>query len=168
MNLMHLITATVALTLACSAGAQLKPSTSKPPLTPPSAESAAKADAPATAASVVEAKEAAAQAAAEKWLALLDRGEFGKAWDETAKLFRERVKRQQWVDGLPATRKPFGSMKSRKFELAVYKTSLPGAPDGEYVTMRFITAFEKKSDAEELLTLALEDGAWRATGYLIK
>src|SRR5512134_3045938 len=155
------------LAVACSAGAQLKPSTSKPLLTPPAAPSAPKADAPATAGSVEEAKEAAAQAAAEKWLALLDRGEFGKAWDECAQLFRERVTREQWVDGLPATRKPFGAMRSRKFEIAVYKTTLPGAPDGEDVTARFITTFEKK-EAEELLTLALENGVWRTTGYLIK
>jgi hypothetical protein len=78
------------------------------------------------------------------------------------------VTRQQWVDGLPATRKPFGAMKSRKFEIAVYKTSLPGAPDGEYVTLRFISTFEKKGQAEELLTLVLENGVWRTTGYQIK
>jgi hypothetical protein len=35
-------------------------------------------------------------------------------------------------------------------------------------TVRFITPFEKKSQAEELLTLALENGAWRTTGYQIK
>jgi len=167
MNLMRWLAAGVLLTLCCSAGAQLKPSTSKPPLTPPAAPSAPKADAPAKAGSVEEAKEAAAQAAAEKWLALLDRAEFGKAWDECAQLFRERVTREQWVDGLPATRKPFGAMKERRFEIAVYKTELPGAPDGEYVTARFITTFEKK-EAEELLTLALESGVWRTTGYLIK
>jgi Protein of unknown function (DUF4019) len=167
MNLMRWLAAGALLTLTCSAAAQLKPSTSKPPLTPQAAPSAPKAEVPAKAGSVEEAKEAAAQAAAEKWLALLDRGEFGKAWDECAQLFRERVTREQWVDGLPATRKPFGAMKSRRFEIAVYKTELQGAPDGEYVTARFITTFEKK-EAEELLTLALENGAWRTTGYLIK
>jgi hypothetical protein len=160
-----------AVLLICSgtSDAQLKPSTSKPPLSPESMPSAKKDAEPAKRDPAVdEAKEAEARAAAEKWLALIDRGEFGKAWDETAKLFRERVTRQQWVDGLPATRAPFGAMKSRKFELAVYKTSLSGAPDGEYVTMRFITTFEKKVDAEELLTLVLEGGGWRVTGYLIK
>jgi hypothetical protein len=168
MNLMRFLLAAALLTLAWSAGAQLKPSTGKPPLTSPTAAPAPKTDAVAKGGSVEDAKEAAAQAAAEKWLALLDRGEFGKAWDECALLFRERVTRQQWVDGLPATRAPFGAMKSRKFELAVYKTSLPGAPDGEYVTVRFVTTFEKKDQAEELLTLALENGVWRTTGYLIK
>ena len=59
-------------------------------------------------------REIAAQAAGEKWLGLLDRGEYAKAWEECAQLFRQRVTRQQWVDSLPTTRAPFGAMKSRK------------------------------------------------------
>ncbi len=112
-------------------------------------------------------KELAAQAAGEKWLDLLDRGEYGKAWDDCAPLFRQRVTREQWVDSLPSTRAPFGAMKSRKVEVAAYKTSLPGAPDGQYVAVRYRTSFEKK-DAEEGITLVFEDGVWRPTGYFIR
>jgi hypothetical protein len=78
------------------------------------------------------------------------------------------VTREQWVSSLPATRAPFGAAKSRQVDAAAYRTSLPGAPDGEYVTVRFRTKFEKKENAEELVTLAYEDGAWKPTGYLIK
>ena len=113
-------------------------------------------------------REIAAQAAGEKWLGLLDRGEFGKAWDECAQLFRQRVTREQWVDTLPSTRAPFGVVKSRKVEVAAYKTALPGAPDGQYVTVRYRTSFENKEAAEELITLAFEDGVWRPTGYFIR
>ena len=113
-------------------------------------------------------REIAAQAAGEKWLGLLDRGEYAKAWEECAQLFRQRVTRQQWVDSLPTTRAPFGAMKSRKVEAAGYRTSLPGVPDGQYVTVRYRTDFEKKEGAEEVVTLAFEDGVWRPTGYLIR
>lgn len=113
-------------------------------------------------------KEIAAQAAGEKWLGLLDSGEYSKAWDECAPLFRQRVTREQWVDSLPSTRAPFGAVKSRKVEIAAYKTSLPGAPDGQYVTVRYRTNFEKKEGAEELVTLAFEQGVWRPTGYFIR
>ena len=113
-------------------------------------------------------REIAAQAAGEKWLSLLDRGEYGTAWDQCAQLFRQRVMREQWIDSLPATRGPFGATKSRKVEVAAYKTSLPGAPDGQYVTVRYRTNFEKKDGAEELVTLAFEDGAWRPTGSFIR
>ena len=113
-------------------------------------------------------RELAARAAGERWLALLDRGEYGKAWDDCAQLFRQRVTREQWVDSLPSTRAPFGAMKSRNVETAGYKTSLPGAPDGQYVTVRYRTNFENKENAEELITLSFEDGLWRPTGYFIR
>lgn len=113
-------------------------------------------------------KELAAQAAAEKWLGLIDSGEYEKTWEQSARLFRERVTREQWTSSLPTTRAPFGAMKSRKIDAAAYKTSLPGVPDGEYVTVRFNTTFEKKEKAEELVTLSYEGGEWRPVGYFIR
>jgi hypothetical protein len=38
-------------------------------------------------------------------------------------------------------------------------------PDGDYVTVRFSTRFEKKDEAQELVTLVYEGGAWRPLGY---
>lgn len=110
-------------------------------------------------------KELAARVAAEKWLAILDAGDYGKAWDQAAKTFRERVKREQWVESLPKTRGALGAAKSRTVEVSSFKPSLPGMPAGDYVTVRFSTNFEKKNDAQELVTLVLEDGAWRPLGY---
>jgi len=144
-----------------TASAQLKPSSPTNPPLPPSKTESQRAEAQAS-------KELAARMAAERWLALLDAGEYGKAWDGCAQLFRQRVTRQQWIESLPPTRSAFGALKERHSEVATYKTSLPGAPDGEYVTVRFSSQFEKKADAEELLTLILEDGAWRPTGYFIR
>jgi hypothetical protein len=122
------------LALTIAAQAQLKPPlpSEQPPLGGPLPNEA------------VGAKEMAAQAAARRWLEMIDRGDYGRAWNECAQLFRERVPRQQWLDSLPATRKPFGAARSRRVELATYKTTLPGVPDGEYVTVRFGTDFEKK------------------------
>ena len=51
----------------------------------------------------------------------------------------------------------------------VYKTSVPGAPDGEYVVIQFQTIFEHKASAIETVTPSKEkDGAWRVSGYYIK
>jgi Protein of unknown function (DUF4019) len=110
-------------------------------------------------------KELAARVAAEKWLAILDAGDYGKAWDQAAKTFRERVKREQWVENLPKSRGALGAAKSRNVEVSSFKPSLPGMPAGDYVTVRFSTNFEKKNDAQELVTLVYEDGAWRPLGY---
>ncbi len=141
-----------------AAEAQLKPpgpGTTPPPPTPAEAQ---KTEAQAF-------KELAARGAAEKWLAILDAGDYGKAWDQTAKAFREKVKREQWVESLPKSRGALGAAKSRSVEVSSFKPSLPGMPDGDYVTVRFSTNFEKKNDAQELVTLVYEDGAWRPLGY---
>jgi hypothetical protein len=76
MDRFRIVCAAVLLICSVSAGAQLKPSTSKPPLTLDApAESAKKDAAPAKRdIGAEEAKEAEARDAAEKWLALLDRG----------------------------------------------------------------------------------------------
>jgi len=110
-------------------------------------------------------KELAARAAAEKWLAILDAGDYGTAWDQAAKAFRDNVKREQWVESLPKTRGALGAVKSRSVEVSSFKPSLPGMPEGDYVTVRFATSFEKKNDAQELVTLVYEGGAWRPLGY---
>jgi hypothetical protein len=142
-----------------SAAAQLKPSGPGTPSLPPGPTEVWKKD-------LQAAKELAARDAAERWLALLDAGDYGKAWDQGASLFRERVKREQWVKELPAQRGALGTMNARRAEVASYKDSLPGAPNGEYVTVRFSTDFEKKKDAQELVTLVYESGTWRPLGYL--
>jgi hypothetical protein len=110
-------------------------------------------------------KELAARVAAERWLALIDAADYGKAWDQCSKVFREKVTRDQWTDGLPKTRGALGTLKSRRADTTSYKTSIPGMPSGEYVTVLFVTSFEQREDAQELVTLVFEDGTWRPLGY---
>jgi hypothetical protein len=58
---------------------------------------------------------------------------------------------------------------SRKVKSKSYKTSLPGAPDGEYVVIEFETSFEhKKSSIETVTPMVEKDGNWRVSGYYIK
>lgn len=160
--------AAVLLTIlvAGSALAQLKPpadtTTPKPTAPASPAPSAPVAD-PATAA-----KEAAAAKVAEAWLKLIDTGDYGKAWDECSPLFREKVSRQQWIDGIPKNRAEFGAFQTRKLDGAAYRKSMPGAPEGEYISLRFMSSFEKNPTAEELVTLMYQNGAWRPLGYLLR
>ena len=144
--------------IAGTTAAQLKPSGPRTPPLPPTSTEVRKQEAQ-------EVKELAGRLAAEKWLAFLDAGDYGKAWDESAKAFRERVPRERWVESLPTTRGALGAVKSRRVEVSSFKPSLPGMPDGDYVTVRFSTSFEKKDDAQELVTLVLDGGVWRALGY---
>jgi len=107
--------------------------------------------------------------AAESWLALVDAGEYGKSWEESAQLFRGALGKEKWEQSMRAVRKPLGDVASRKVQSAEYAASLPGAPDGEYVVVRFGTSFTNKKVAVETVTPMKDpDGAWRVSGYYIK
>jgi len=70
---------------------------------------------------------------------------------------------------MQTARKPLGRLISRKVQTKSYKTSLPGAPDGEYVVIQFETSFENKKTAIETVTPMMDkDGKWRVSGYYIK
>ena len=110
-----------------------------------------------------------ALAAAENWLATIDKGEYAESWKEAAEFFKTAVSQDQWVNSLQAIRKPLGKVNSRTVKSTTYKTSLPGAPDGEYVVIQFATSFENKKSAIETVTpMKDKDGKWRVSGYFIK
>jgi hypothetical protein len=114
-------------------------------------------------------KETAASAAAASWLALVDAGKYGDSWKEAASLFKAQLSQQQWDDALTKVRKPQGDLVSRKPKSATHKTSLPGAPDGDYFVLKFDTSYAKLPAAVETVTLMLDkDGKWRAAGFFIQ
>jgi hypothetical protein len=113
--------------------------------------------------------EKAAVDAAEAWLSIVDGGNYADSWVEAAGLFKGAVQQAQWVQTMETARKPFGKNISRKLKSKSYSTSLPGAPDGEYVVIQFEASFENKKSAIETITPMLDkDGKWRVSGYFMK
>jgi hypothetical protein len=162
-----MLAAGVAVALASQAQAQLKPPARA--LAPASAPAAAPAPAPAESgpAGVISNPdfEKAGQTAAQAWLILLDRKDWGTAWDASSAVFRQTVPLGNWMDAIPKVRQPFGALVERLPGDAVYKTSLPGRPDGQYVTVMFLSQY-KNQNVQELITTVREgDGRWRVTGY---
>jgi len=114
-------------------------------------------------------KEKAAILSAEKWLAFVDAQKYPESWNEAGEFFKNAVSQEQWVQSLQAVRKPLGKLITRKVGVKTYRTSLPGAPDGEYVVIEFETSFTRKISAIETVTPMKEkDGTWRVSGYYIK
>lgn len=114
-------------------------------------------------------KEKAAVSAAEKWLGLVDKAEYGASWKESASYFRGRITEPKWAEMAKGVRGPLGNLDSRKLANETYKSSLPGAPDGEYVIMQFDASFANKKSAVETVTAVMDkDGAWRVAGYFIR
>jgi len=111
----------------------------------------------------------AAVASAEEWLGIVDEGNYIESWKESSEYFQQAIKQDQWEQAVQAVRKPLGKLVSRKVMSASYRTSLPGAPDGQYVVIRFNTSFENKKTAIETVTPKMDkDGMWRVSGYYIK
>jgi len=113
--------------------------------------------------------EKAAGAAAEKWLGLVDRVEYGESWRQGSTLFRQAISQAQWESAVRTAREPLGRLGSRRRTSAAYRTTLPGAPDGQYVVLTYESSFEKKKAAVETVTTRKDDdGVWRVSGYFVR
>jgi hypothetical protein len=114
-------------------------------------------------------KEDAAVKAAENWLAIVDSEKYAESWKETAEYFKNKVKQEFWEQRIQGVRKPLGRLISRKVKTTTYTTTMMGAPDGEYVVIKFETSFENKKTAIETITPMVDkDGRWRVSGYFIR
>jgi hypothetical protein len=104
-----------------------------------------------------------------KWLDLVDNGKYQESYNQSSAYFRSVVLKEDWVRIIDAVRGPLGNVISRDFKSSQYTTSLPGAPDGEYVVIQFDTSFANKKTAIETITpMKDDDGQWRVSGYYIK
>jgi len=124
---------------------------------------------PTSASAETESKIAAATSAANAWLALVDSEKYAESWSAAASLFKSAVSEASWGRAVASARTPLGRLLSRRVGSARLETSLPGAPDGQYVVIRFATRFEHKAAAIETITPMREpDGAWKVSGYFIR
>ena len=110
-----------------------------------------------------------ALSSAEAWITMVDEGRYADSWNQAAGYFKGAVKEEQWQKSLQAARKPLGKVISREVKTKSYHTSLPGAPDGEYVVIQFDTSFQNTKSAVETVTPIMDkDGHWRVSGYFIQ
>jgi hypothetical protein len=116
-----------------------------------------------------EAAVKAAIKAADAWLRIVDSGDYRHSWEQASSFFKQRVPEQVWEQQAAQVRGPLGNVVTRKVKHAVYTTSLPGVPDGQYVVIQYDTSFQNKKSAIETMTPMLDtDGQWRVSGYYIK
>lgn len=107
--------------------------------------------------------------AANDWLKLVDNNHYEESWETASTLFKAAVSKEQWKQSLLAVRKPLGRLLKREIKSKQYTTSLPGAPDGEYVVIQYATSYENKKSTIETVTPMLDkDGKWKVYGYYIK
>lgn len=105
---------------------------------------------------------------AKAWLDLIYDQNYPQSWDKAASLFQMAVTKEQWTQQLGGIVPPLGKVISRDIMSADYHTTLPGAPDGEYLVIQFKTTFENKNESIETVTQMIDDDQWKVSGYFIK
>ena len=113
------------------------------------------------------ANEMDARAAALNWLQLLDDGDYEEAFEFEAQDFRMYRTQSQFVRFMQARRAPFGKMLERKFIGAAHVEKFVGAPEGNYESVLFKTAFEHKNPTAERVILIKQPAGWRVIDYKI-
>jgi len=117
----------------------------------------------------VSESEAIAIAAADKWLKVVDKGNYEQSWKDGSELFKGAITKEQWSQALNGLRKPLGKLEKREITSKKYSTKLPGVPDGQYYIFEYKTSFQNKEETIETVTAMLDkDGKWRVAGYFMK
>src|SRR5712692_1428305 len=108
-----------------------------------------------------------ARRAAVHWLQLLDDGDYEEAFEWEAQDFRMSRTQNQFVRYMQARRAPFGRTLSRNFIGAANIHKMAGVPEGDYESIIFKTAFERKSPTAERVILVKQTVGWRVIDYRI-
>jgi hypothetical protein len=109
------------------------------------------------------------QRAARDWLALTDRFDSIGSRDAAGKRFRDAMTADDWSLALRRERSPLGSVEQRTLLQTRFDRSFPGFAEGDYALVLFRSAFAKRQDVRESVTLEREaDGRWRVIGYALR
>jgi len=106
--------------------------------------------------------------AAERWLALVDRGDYAESWEQASAGSKASVTQDQWVQTVQPVRDQLGKLISRKFSTKTFRPAMPDTPGRKSVVVRFLTDFPNLHGADEVVTLVLaNNGQWKMTAYWI-
>jgi hypothetical protein len=106
---------------------------------------------------------------AKAWLTLLDQRKYKQVWESSATHFKSEINLENFQKMIVVVRHPQWRLKERKLATIEYRPSLPQAPPGEYVIIKFDLFLKGHDPAHEVVTTVKDiDGKWRVTGYFIK
>lgn len=108
---------------------------------------------------------AAAQMAAERWLARVDTSAWDAAWEEASVLLRDSISQEVWQAQGRWVRDTVGTLRSRRLTRAQLRDQIEGgSAEGPFVMLRFRSEFEDGLYVETAL-VAWSDEGWRVAGY---
>lgn len=103
---------------------------------------------------------AAARAAAESWLKLVDAGDYSNAWATSSSDIKGDTSQFFWTTVIKAGRVALGSRRSHAL-----KATTPDRAN-KYVKFEYDSEFSRDQRVNESITVRREnDGTWRVAGY---
>lgn len=110
-----------------------------------------------------------ADTAAHTWLALVDKGEIARSWEEGALVLQLGVPETKWEQLVRGARAPFEPFGARHQIMARYTTDPPNAPPGQYVVLQFQTDVSGGRHVVETVVPTLDGKrGWRVSGYFVR
>ncbi len=103
-------------------------------------------------------------AAARRFLALVDAGDWAGSWNATGKAFRALNTSARWAEAAARVHGPLGPASRRELLSSGY---IPAPPAGLW-QVKFRSHFAGKPDAVETLSLAQDDDGWRVVGLMVE
>ncbi len=111
----------------------------------------------------------AADTAAHTWLALVDKGEIARSWEEGALVLQLGVTKTKWEQLVRSARAPFEPFGTRHQIMARYTTDPPNAPPGQYVLLQYQTDVSGGRQVVETVVPTLDGKrGWRVSGYFVR
>ncbi|MGF1451659.1 MAG: DUF4019 domain-containing protein [Opitutales bacterium] len=102
------------------------------------------------------------------WLTLVDTGQYGESHTQMSPLFRNSVKRSDWIASMKGLRRGTGELQNREVQDSFITQELPDHPPGTYCLVKF------QSDwggidylLAEIVILELTPEGWRTLGYYV-
>ena len=105
---------------------------------------------------------------AREWLEIVDAGYYMQSYQLSDDAFKAVLSAPQWEDALTKIRLPLGEVVWRSEIEQKKLESVPGWPNGEYITIDFNTKFEHTNAIVETITLSKSSGEWLPVGYFIR
>ncbi len=102
-----------------------------------------------------------------EWLAVVDKGDFGNAYDMTTKALQFTMPRNEWVPMMKAMKGSKGEVTERKVIDIRTAKDPKGAPQGDYMIFIYETTFSNGKKATEILSLQEYNGVWRVYSYTL-
>lgn len=100
---------------------------------------------------------------ARAWLALIDAKDWARGHAAGAPVFQEFIEPDNFAAMVGPTRNPLGAVIARRFDTF---GSVSG-PAANYRTVSFVTDFADRKQVKETVTLVLDNGAYKVSGYWI-